>query len=332
MAKNGLGSTAPNPMVGCVIVRSNEIIGEGYTSPYGGNHAEVNAIHSVENKDLLTDSTLYVSLEPCAHYGKTPPCTDLIVNSNIPKVFIGCQDPFSEVNGAGIKRLKQAGIHVVVGILNAECRFLNRRFFTCHEKKRPYIILKWAETADGSVDQFRDSSQTPSLKITSEASNILVHKWRSEEQSILIGKGTAIKDNPGLTTRKYEGKNPVRVLLDSSLSVPESSQIFNAEAETVVFNCKKSEASEKLEYVLIDDTGNLEAILTELFKRDIQSVLVEGGPTVQKSFYKAGLWDEVRRFRSSNRIIKGLPALEIAERPYAVEEVGSDKLYTYYNR
>jgi diaminohydroxyphosphoribosylaminopyrimidine deaminase/5-amino-6-(5-phosphoribosylamino)uracil reductase len=331
LAGQGLGNTAPNPMVGCLIVRQNEIIGEGFTSPYGGNHAEVNAINSVKDPSLLTDSTLYVSLEPCAHFGKTPPCADLIVKSGVPKVVIGCQDSFSEVNGAGIARLKDAGIKVEVGVLEQECQFINRRFFTFHEKKRPYIILKWAETFDGFVDDEKSCTTASALKITGETANILVHKWRSEEQAIMVGKQTVLMDNPNLTTRKYEGGNPLRIVLDSNLETDSSNNLLDGSVETVIFNSKKNEVTKKVEYARLENTSDFNEMLYKLHKRDIQSVLIEGGPTIHRAFYKAGLWDEIRRFQSATMIKKGVKALQINEEPEWIRAIGSDKLYTYMN-
>lgn len=317
LAQLGLGSTAPNPSVGCVIVHNNKIIGEGYTSPYGGAHAEVNAINSVEDASLLPASTLYVSLEPCAHYGKTPPCANLIVNKKIKRVVVACLDPFAKVNGAGIKMLMQAGIDVTVGVLEEEALEQNRRFITFHQEKRPYIILKWAETADGFVDGIRTSSTDPSLKITGDTANILVHKWRSEEAGIMVGKNTAMLDNPTLTTRKYKGKNPIRILLDEKSETPQTANIFNAEAETIVIS---------------ENTHNLRSVLAELHARNIQSVLVEGGPTLHRSFYEAGLWDEIRRFVAPLNIGKGISALACTQTPQSETTIGADRLLTYRNR
>ena len=334
LAQLGAGSVAPNPMVGCVVVHENTIIGEGYTSPYGGNHAEVNAINSVANKSLLKKATLYVSLEPCAHFGKTPPCANLIIEKKIKRVVIACLDSFAQVNGLGIKRLLEAGVDVKVGKLEAEAQEVNRRFFTFHQKKRPYIILKWAETADGFVDKIRTDFSQPSLKITSEPANILAHKWRAEEAAIMVGKNTALLDNPSLTTRKYEGNNPIRVLLDGKLETPESANIFNNEASTLIFteNTKSEIRNTKLEAISVESVRNLQSILTELYKRDIQSVIVEGGPTLHASFYKAGIWDEIRRFVSPITIETGVKALQLNHAPEEETLIGSDHLFTYRNR
>ena len=313
----GQGNVAPNPMVGCVIVHNGQIIGEGYHEKIGEAHAEVNAINSVADKSLLPHSTIYVSLEPCAHFGKTPPCADLIVKHQLKRAVIAVQDPFSKVNGAGIKRLTDAGIEVTVGVMESEAKELNKRFFTFHEKQRPYIILKWAETANGFVDEIRTDASEPSLKITGDAANTLVHKWRSEEAAIMVGKNTALLDNPSLTTRKYRGKNPIRILLDSNSDVPKSANIFNDEAETIV---------------LSEKTRNLESVLTDLRKRGIQSVIVEGGPKLHLSFFEIGLWDEIRRFISPMEIGTGMEALKLNETPKSESEIGNDRLLIYRNR
>ena len=335
LSQLGLGSVAPNPSVGCVIVHEKKIIGEGFTSPYGGNHAEVNAINSVQDQSLLKKATLYVTLEPCAHFGKTPPCSNLIIEKKIKRVVIACLDPFAQVNGLGIKRLIEAGVDVKLGMLESEAQELNRRFFTFHEKKRPYIILKWAETADGFVDSKRTNSSEPSLKITSEASNILVHKWRAEEAAIMVGKNTALLDNPSLTTRKYEGKNPIRILLDAEMETPESANIFNDEAETILFREEKKEKGKRkngTELIEVESVRDLQSVLTELYNRDIQSVLVEGGPTLHDSFYNAGLWDEIRRFISPINVENGVKVLALKLTPEQENTVGSDQLLTYRNR
>ncbi|MGB0918718.1 MAG: bifunctional diaminohydroxyphosphoribosylaminopyrimidine deaminase/5-amino-6-(5-phosphoribosylamino)uracil reductase RibD [Flavobacteriales bacterium] len=332
LAEMGLAAAIPNPSVGCVIVHDNQIIGEGFTSAYGGNHAEVNAINSVENQDLLPDATLYVSLEPCAHFGKTPPCANLILEKNIKKVVVATVDPFAEVNGLGITRLRENGVDVKVGILEEEARESNKRFFTFHKKKRPYIILKWAETNDGFVDSLREEGSNNSLKITSEPSNILVHKWRSEEQAIMVGKNTALLDNPSLTTRKYEGKNPIRILLDSNGSTLPNVAILNSEARTVVLNSLKDETKENVEFIRLENTSDITEVLEKLYELNIQSVLIEGGPTLHKSFYNAGYWDEIRRFVSSESIHQGVSAMPLDIEPNSVESIGTDKLYHYRNQ
>ena len=235
IAKNGLGTTAPNPMVGCVIVYNSKIIGEGYTSAYGGNHAEVNAINSVKDKSLLKKATLYVTLEPCSHYGKTPPCSDLIIKHQIANVVIGTIDTHSKVAGKGIEKLKNVGCNVTVGVLDDECKVHHKRFFTFHNKQRPYIILKWAETKDGFIAPKQKNEQQP-VWITNELSRQLVHKWRAEEQAILVGTQTVIADNPSLTVRDWTGKNPIRIVIDRDLKLPKDYNVYNSEAETIVIS------------------------------------------------------------------------------------------------
>lgn len=327
LAKLGLADAAPNPSVGCIIVRDDVIIGEGYTSKYGGNHAEVNAVDSVQNKELIRESTVYVSLEPCSHFGNTPPCSDLLVSLKPKRVVIACIDPFAKVNGMGIKKLRESGIQVDVGILKSEAEDLNRRFFTFHQKKRPYIILKWGETKNGFLD---DSSDTP-LKITCDTSNKLVHKWRATESAILIGKNTAIKDNPTLTTRNFNGKNPIRILLDSNLETPISSNIYNTEAQTIVVSKVYTGHPKEATQLNIPDTRNLEHLLEQLHRASILSVIVEGGPTIHKAFYDSGYWDEIRRFVSPFEIESGVSAITVSETPCSEETIGVDTLYRYIN-
>jgi diaminohydroxyphosphoribosylaminopyrimidine deaminase / 5-amino-6-(5-phosphoribosylamino)uracil reductase len=233
IAKNGLGTTRPNPMVGCVIVLNNTIIGEGFTSKYGGPHAEVNAINSVKDKTLLNQATLYVTLEPCSHYGKTPPCSDLIIAHKIPNIVIGCIDEHEKVAGKGIEKLKNAGCHVTVGVLENECKIHHKRFFTFHNKKRPYIILKWAETKDGFISPKTKNQQKP-VWITNEYSRQLVHQWRAEEQAILVGANTVLQDNPSLTVRDWTGENPVRIVIDKNYNLPKFCSVFNNEAKTII--------------------------------------------------------------------------------------------------
>ena len=294
LAKFGAGNVAPNPMVGAVLVYDDKIIGEGYHKQYGGPHAEVNAIGRDAQsglKGMLSKSTLYVSLEPCAHHGKTPPCTDLIIQHKIPKVVIGCRDPFIEVNGKGIEKLKSAGVEVVLGILEEECKELNKRFFTFHTLRRPYIILKWAETSDA----FIANADYSRVFITNEYSNRLVHQWRSEEAAILIGTNTALHDNPELTTRLVEGKNPVRLVVDTNLKLPPSLKIFNRETTAIIFNGIKNEDDNNLLYRRLNkDEKNVGQMLKILYDLKIQSVIVEGGAKLLQSFIDEGCWDEAR--------------------------------------
>lgn len=273
LARCGQAGAAPNPMVGAVIVCDGRIIGEGYHRRCGGPHAEVNAIRSVREPELLSRSTIYVSLEPCAHHGKTPPCADLIVEKRIPRVVIGCQDPFAKVDGLGIKKLRDAGIEVRVGVLEKECIELNRRFITFHQNRRPYIILKWAQSSDGYI---ADAQRKP-VRFSTPATSALMHRLRSQSDAILVGGGTVITDNPSLTVRSWHGKNPLRVVIDTHDSLSKELSIFNNEAETFVWK-----------------TWDLQDLMDELFKRGVQQLLVEGGAEVHRRFIELGLYDELR--------------------------------------
>ncbi len=316
LAKNGLGTTCPNPMVGCVIVCDDKIIGEGYTSPYGGNHAEVNAIESVKDKSLLESAVLYVSLEPCNHFGKTPPCSNLIVYSKLSKVVIGIVDNNSLVAGKGVEHLKENGIDVVVGVLETECREINKRFFTFHQKKRPYIILKWAETKDGFIDKKRDknSIKEPTW-ISNKYAQQLVHKWRSEEQSILVGTNTVIEDNPRLNVRSWHGENPIRLVLDNSLRIPHDVNVFDSSVKTLVFTNSKilfDDEKENVQLELLDYAKKVpEQICDILFRNEIQSIIIEGGAQTLQSFINANLWDEARIFIGDKIFKEGLKAPQI---------------------
>ncbi len=313
LAKRGFGNVAPNPMVGCVIVHNDSIIGEGWHQQFGQAHAEVNAINSVINQELLAQSTLYVTLEPCSHFGKTPPCADLIITKNIPKVVIASIDPNPKVSGKGIEKLKTAGIEVISGILDAEAKFINRRFNTFHQKKRPYIILKWAQSADGFMDKQRSTNEAGSFAISSPEAHQLTHRWRTEEQAILIGKTTAINDQPLLTARLWPGKNPLRILIDPNLEVDLSNPIFNEDARTLVFNRLESRLIFNTERIQLDFSQNvLENILSYLHYEGIQSVLVEGGRQTLDSFIESNLFDEIRRFTSLElKLDEGLKAPQI---------------------
>ncbi len=292
--------------MGSVIVHNGVIIGEGWHQRYGEAHAEVNAIKSVKNPALLKDSTLYVNLEPCAHFGKTPPCADLIIRHNIPRVVIGCRDSYSEVDGKGIGKLKAAGIDVTLGVLADECRELNKRFFTFHEKKRPYIILKWAQTADGFVDRVRNKKEK-ALKISSELSTHQVHLWRSQEQAILIGKNTLIKDNPALDARFGNSPSPTIVVLGYEKG---DWQILKSDAAKMIFNKDKSEF-EDIPSTTFYQAKNLNEVLSKLYASNICSVMVEGGTKVLESFIAENLWDEIRLIKSNTTIGKGVKAPEL---------------------
>jgi len=333
LARKGAGYTAPNPMVGAVMVDENSIIGEGWHEEFGKAHAEVNCIQDAirnGNSDRINRSTLYVSLEPCAHFGKTPPCADLIIQHKIPNVVIGCRDPFKEVNTRmddavsqekGIERLTAAGVTTTVGILEDQCKELNRRFITFQKQKRPYIILKWAETVDhkmgtGTVDR---------LLISNEYTNRLVHKWRSEESAILVGTNTALLDDPELTTRYWTGPSPVRLVIDMELKLPSHLKLFNSQAHTIVFNAIRHDIPESprfqsrdrtpgkiMYYQVTHDLDLVHQIVNALYQLNIQSVMVEGGAILLQSFINEGIWDEARRIVNSQLTIgKGLNAPEL---------------------
>lgn len=298
LARLGAGNTAPNPMVGCVIVHGGKIIGEGFHIEYGGPHAEVHAVRSVRYPELLRESTLYVNLEPCSHYGKTPPCADLILQSRIPRVVIGTMDPYEEVSGRGIEKLREGGVLVETGILEEECKWVNRRFFTWHEKKRPYVILKWAQTVDGFIDAPRLTGQpVQPVWISNELSRRLVHKCRSEVSSILTGTTTALNDNPSLTVRSWSGKSPLRLVIDRNGRLPGNLNLFDGSTPVVVFTEKEAEPKPGVEFVTIRfDSDTVARILAELYQRKIQSVLVEGGAYTLQQFIDCGRWDEAHIF------------------------------------
>jgi len=293
LAKLGAGNVAPNPMVGAVLVHDDIIIGAGYHEKFGEAHAEVNCISSVadEDKHLINQSTLYVSLEPCAHHGKTPPCVDLIIEHRISKVVIGTRDTFKEVNGKGIEKLLSAGVEVVQNVLQDECTTLNKRFFVFHQHQRPYIILKWAETADGKFG----SGTNERLLISNEFTNRIVHKWRSEESAILIGTNTALFDNPSLNVRLWQGNDPVRLIIDKNLRLPSTLKVFYGSQKTTVFNTQKQESKENLLYVKLSEQNNfIQQLLQSCYQLNIQSVLVEGGAALLQSFINLNIWDEAR--------------------------------------
>lgn len=305
LAKLAAGNVAPNPMVGAVLVHEERTIGEGYHQRFGEAHAEVNCINSVkpEDKHLISKSTLYVSLEPCTHFGKTPPCTDLILKNKIPKVVIGCKDIYKDVDGKGIKKLQDAGVEVITGVLEKECNELNKRFFTFHKKQRPYIILKWAESANGKIGTSPLPSPSRLLPgerglasrtfISNEYTNRLVHKWRSEEAAILVGKQTALKDDPSLTTRLWPGENPIRCVIDSNLNLPLGLKLFDQSTPTIVFNFLKDDKEKNIKRVKLSD-GNLSTLLRSMYDLQLQSMIVEGGAILLQSFMDAELWDEAR--------------------------------------
>ena len=327
LANKAMGCSSPNPMVGSVIVYNNKIIGEGYHEKYGSHHAEVNAINSVKDKSLLLKSTLYVNLEPCAHFGKTPPCSDLIIQNKIPEVVIGCVDTFSEVSGKGIERMRSVGIDVKVGVLENESRELNKRFFTFHEKKRPYIILKWAESKDRFI---APKDQTKPFWMTSSESKKLAHKWRAEEDAILVGRITAEKDNPSLTVREVEGINPIRIVIDKDLKLSADFNLFNNDAKTIVFNQLKSEENNSNNYIKINFNNLTENILQELHKQNIQSIIIEGGAITLQSFIDKKLWDEARIFTTNKTLTEGVKPPAIEGKIISEDETGGDRFKILY--
>lgn len=339
LASLGAGAVAPNPMVGAVLVFKDRIIGEGFHQEYGQAHAEVNCINSVraEDKNLITDSTLYVSLEPCVHYGKTPPCTNLIIQHNIKQVIIGSIDPFNQVSGKGIAALQAAGISVITGILYKECQLLNKRFFTFHDEKRPFIILKWAQTANNKIA----GSAKERLQISNKYTNRLVHKWRSEEASILIGTNTAMLDDPALTTRLWTGHNPIRLVIDRHLQLPPKLQIFYGKAGTIIFNEQKhtvdsNESAELISpvYFRIHDQGDmLPSIADACYRLNIQSIMVEGGTKTLQHFIDTGLWDEARVITNTElEIENGLEAPVLHQNALINRgQTGNDRI-DYYQR
>lgn len=333
LASLGAGEVAPNPMVGSIIVHNGIIKGEGFHQKYGDAHAEVNAIASVKDHALLSSSVMYVTLEPCAHFGKTPPCADLIIRNNIPKVVIGTSDPFTEVAGKGIEKLRNAGVEVKVGVLEKECRDLNRRFFTFHLNKRPYVILKWAQTADGYIDTDRTFSEfgQPTW-ITGNMALRLVHKLRTEESAIMVGTFTAEKDNPHLNIRHWSGNNPIRVLIDKNLRLQPHLNLFDNTVTTLVFNAQKNEQSEKTSWIKIDFEKNIiPQILDELYRQNVLSLIVEGGRQLIESFSGAGLWDEMQVF-TGNRFFAGGVKAPLTSGMLAAEEwLDTDNLKIFRN-
>ncbi|MDC1105352.1 bifunctional diaminohydroxyphosphoribosylaminopyrimidine deaminase/5-amino-6-(5-phosphoribosylamino)uracil reductase RibD [Prolixibacteraceae bacterium] len=313
IARLGMSRVAPNPMVGAVVVHQDKIIGEGFHQVYGGPHAEVNAIAAVKNRDLLRESTIYVTLEPCAHYGKTPPCADLIVKSQIPRVVVGIKDPFAKVKGKGIQMMKDAGIEVIESFMENRCYELNRRFFTFHHHKRPYIILKWAQTLDGYMDIERtEENFGQPTWITNELSKVAVHKTRIDEDAIMVGTQTAVKDNPSLTVREWtKGRDPLRVLLDLNRRVSKSQKLFDGSIPTVIYTHQDHAPMKNTEFIRLDKNKELwPQLLGDLHERNIQSLIVEGGPTTLKLLIELGLWDEARIFQGHGFFQSGVRAPE----------------------
>lgn len=320
LARNGALTTAPNPMVGAVIVWQDQIIGEGYHIRCGEGHAEVNAIASVKNPELLRESTMYVSLEPCAHYGKTPPCADLIVEKQIPRVVIGCRDPFAKVAGRGIQKLLDAGIEVVVGVKEKECLELNKHFITFHQYKRPFITLKWAESADRYLDTLRTDYQQPAYAFSTPETLTLVHKRRAEHQAILVGGATALKDNPSLNVRHWGGRQPLRLVIDTHGNLPENLKLFQDQAQpTLIYTYHRYQNEQNLPQhvsfrILNPEENLLRQILDDLYQSNILSLLVEGGAATLQQFITQELWDEIYVERSPVRLKEGVPAPQLPEK------------------
>ena len=330
LAQLGASAVAPNPMVGSVLVYNEKIIGEGYHEQYGQSHAEVNCINSVldADKHLISMSTIYVSLEPCAHFGKTPPCADLIIQHQITKVVVGCRDPFKEVYGKGIEKLQQAGIDVTVAVLEKECEKINKRFFTFHTKHRPYIILKWAETAN----HFIGYNSAIRLMISSETTNRLVHKWRSEEAGILVGTNTAHMDNPSLSNRLWSGRQPVRLIIDKTLQLPNTLRLFDKSQPTLLFNHLKNKEEENLQFYQLNDRKEfLPQIMDACYQKNIQSVMVEGGSKTLQSFIDNDLWDEARIITNTTlTIADGIPSPTLKNaRLIDTMMIGRDRIASY---
>lgn len=326
LAKLGRRGVSPNPMVGCVVVLNNKIIGEGFHQKYGEAHAEVNAIQSVKDHSVLPDSTVYVTLEPCAHFGKTPPCTDLLITKNVKRVFIACRDPFVHVDGKGIEKLRKAGVEVNFGLLEDEAVKLNRRFFTFHLKKRPYIILKWAQTQDGFIARENYDSKW----ISNQYSRQLVHKWRAEEDAIMVGKNTAIYDNPSLNVRDWTGAHPTRILLDSKLEVPADHELMSGSIETLILNMRKNEEKGATKWIKTESTSP-SSISSVLHENKVQSVIIEGGSQLLNSFISENCWDEARVFSSGKQFTNGIPAPIIEGEVIEKNIVQNDQLTIYKN-
>ena len=334
LAALGISNVSPNPMVGAVIVTDTMITGEGYHHKYGEPHAEVNAINQVLNNfsdaaDILTQSTIFVSLEPCAHYGKTPPCADLIIKHKIPRVVVGCRDPFEAVNGKGIEKLRDAGVEVTVGVLEKECKWLNRRFFTRVQKHRPYIMLKWAQTADGFFAPDDNSQHW----ITGLEARKLVHQWRGQEDAVLVGKNTAAIDNPQLNVRYGPGKSPKRIVIDRRLELDKNLNLFDQSVETFIFNEIKTNVEGKNKYIALEDFDRYvpQYIMYQLYLQDIQSVIIEGGAHTLNSFIEANLWDEARIFTGPTTLKRGIKAPSISGNVITEYPIGEDKLQILIN-
>jgi diaminohydroxyphosphoribosylaminopyrimidine deaminase/5-amino-6-(5-phosphoribosylamino)uracil reductase len=327
LARSGLGTVSPNPMVGCVIVHDNKIIGEGWHERFGEAHAEVNAVNSVTEKELLNESTVYVTLEPCSHFGKTPPCADMLIREQVRKVVIANRDSNPLVAGKGIEKLRGAGIEVVIGVLESEARELNKRFFIYIEKARPYVILKWAQTSDGFIARENYDSKW----ISDDFSRQLVHKWRSEEDAILVGSNTVVHDDPALNVRNWTGRNPVRIVVDRYLKLPSGMKVFDQTQPTIRYNVEKSSKDLNIELVKIPESNFLDNLLADLYARKIQSVIVEGGATILNAFVDSNLWNEARVFISPTEFKRGIGAPTLNISPQSEIKLKTDLLRIYKN-
>lgn len=327
LAKKALRNTYPNPLVGAVIVHNDEIIGEGYHEMAGQPHAEINAINSVKNPELLKDSTIYVSLEPCAHFGKTPPCANKLVEVGFKKVVIGTLDSHEKVNGKGKRILEDAGLEVIFGVLENECQELNKRFLTYHQKQRPYIVLKWAQSAD----KFLDKDFKPT-QIGNSVTKQFVHELRSNEHAILVGTNTALVDNPSLTTRQVVGRNPVRILIDFDLKVPQNFQLYNDEAKTIVFNAEKDAVEANITFIKISKENFLINLMTKLYEHQIQSVIIEGGKFTLQQFIDQNIWDEAIIIKNENlNLQNGTSAPFFNFKPFEVKNFRDNTIELYKN-
>ncbi|MFZ6051389.1 bifunctional diaminohydroxyphosphoribosylaminopyrimidine deaminase/5-amino-6-(5-phosphoribosylamino)uracil reductase RibD [Halocola ammonii] len=332
LAEKGLGSVSPNPMVGAVIVHNDKIIGEGFHRKFGEAHAEVNAINNVEDHELLKEATLYVNLEPCSHYGKTPPCSDLIIEKKIPKVVIANLDPYDQVNGSGVEKLKQAGVEVITGVEAEKGAHLNRRFFIFHQKQRPYIVLKWAESRDGLMDVERSEGDKGVYWISHPNTKKLVHKWRSEEAAVMVGANTAQNDNSALTVREITGRQPLRILIDPNERVSHENRIFDGSVPTIIFG-KANRTHGNTEWITINDKSSLvPEMLRTLHKRGVQSILVEGGAITLTEFIRAGCWDEARKITGDVHLLKGKKAPHPGVKPTESYNFGTDLIEIFYRQ
>ncbi len=331
LAENGLGKTYPNPLVGSVIVHKNKIIGEGWHHQAGFPHAEINAITSVKDKSLLQDSTLYVNLEPCSHEGKTPPCVNKINRYKIPRVVIGSIDPNPKVAGNGIKILKESGCEVKKSVLEKKSKFVNRRFFTYHQKKRPYIILKWAQTIDNYISPSQKKRKNKIFWISNDKSILKTHQWRSEESAILVGAQTVINDNPLLTTRKWEGNNPTRLILDPNNRIPKECNLYNDDKITILFNKKIIQSEKPLKNHVLLEPYDLDSLFNYCYKKEIQSLIVEGGRKTLQNFIDKGYWDEARVFTSNKKLNSGIPSPNFNYKKVNSVYILDDKLDYYFN-